>query len=142
MNNSLSNDPFSSPTPKWDAPSSGSYTNNYVPCENGVRFGAYLLDALLAVVTLGIGWFIWSIFLWPKSTSPGKKMLGLIVIDTKTGAPCSTGTMALRELVGKTLLSSFTCGITTLVGGIMILASDKRQGIWDQIASTTVVKAQ
>jgi uncharacterized RDD family membrane protein YckC len=100
------------------------------------------LDVLLAVITLGIGWFIWSIFLWQKSTSPGKQMLGLFVIDTKTGAPCSIGSMALRELVGKTLLSSFTCGITTLVGGIMILLSDKRKAIWDQIASTTVVKAQ
>jgi hypothetical protein len=67
-------------------------------------------------------------------------MLGLVVIDTTTGQPANMGKMAMRELVGKWLLSSISLGVTTLVGGIMILANDKRQGIWDQIASTTVCR--
>ena len=140
MNQSITNDPFGPTGQPWPSPSNHSGTFSVMPCNNGARLGAYLLDALLIVVTLFIGWLIWSIVLWQKSTSPGKMMLGLIVVDINSGQPSSVGTMALRELVGKTLLSWFTCGITNLVGAIMILSTDKRQGIWDHIASTTVVK--
>jgi len=137
-----SNDPFGAPDPNFalrnspNAPIAGSFT----PCENGIRFGAWALDLLLGVVTCGIGWLIWSIVLWNQGTSPAKKMLGLVVIDTTTGQPANMGKMAMRELVGKWLLSSISIGVTTLVGGIMILSNDKRQGIWDQIASTTVCR--
>ena len=41
-----------------------------------------MLDILLAIVTLGIGWLIWDIVLWQQSTSPAKKMLNLRIVDT------------------------------------------------------------
>jgi uncharacterized RDD family membrane protein YckC len=141
MSNSFPvNDPFG--TPPFPGVLPASSAASYTPCDNGIRFGAFALDCLLAVVTCGIGWLIWSIVLWQQGTSPAKKMLGLVVIDTTTGAPASMGKMAMRELVGKTLLSWVSVGITTLVGGIMILSNNKRQGIWDQIASTTVCRAK
>lgn len=138
-----SNDPFGAPDPNFalrNTPNSPAPAS-YIPCDNGVRFGAFALDCLLAIVTCGIGWLIWSIVLWNQSTSPAKKMLKLIVIDNETGRPAAMGKMAMRELVGKTLLSWVSAGITSLVSGIMILASDKRQGIWDQIAGTTVCRS-
>jgi uncharacterized RDD family membrane protein YckC len=140
MNSATTDDPFGSVSTTWPSPTSIGGNGSTISCDNGTRFGAYLLDAVLMIVTFGIGWFIWSIVLWQKSTSPGKKMLGLMVVDVNTGQPASVGTMALRELVGKTLLSWLSCGLTSLVGAIMILATEKRQGIWDQIATTTVVK--
>jgi len=144
MSNSFPvNDPFATPPPFSPSPAAPpAPAAPYTPCENGIRFGAFALDTLLSIVTCGIGLLIWSIVLWQQGTSPAKKMLGLVVIDTTTGEPASVGKMAMRELVGKTLLSSISFGITTLVGAIMILSNNKRQGIWDQIASTTVCRVK
>jgi len=106
----------------------------------GRRFGAFLLDGLLAIVTLGIGWLIWSLVLWSKGQSPGKSLLGMRCIRSDTGQVATWGTMALRELVGKYILGNITFGITTLVSAVMILIDNERhEGIWDKIASTVVV---
>jgi uncharacterized RDD family membrane protein YckC len=106
----------------------------------GKRFGAYLLDGLLIIVTLLIGWLIWSLVLWSKGQSPAKSILGMRCVRTDTGQAATWGTMALRELVGKGILGYVTIGITTLVSAIMILAdSERHEGLWDKIASTVVV---
>jgi uncharacterized RDD family membrane protein YckC len=107
---------------------------------NGKRFGSYLLDGLLAVVTLFIGWLIWSVIIWEKGETPAKALLGLRCVDTTTGRPATRGTMALRELVYKGILGSVTGGITTIVSAFMILLTDSREGIWDKIAKTAVVE--
>lgn len=106
----------------------------------GKRFGAYLLDALLVVVTLIIGWIIWSLVLWSQGQSPAKSLLGMRCIRTDTGRAATFGTMALRELVAKSILGYVTFGITTLVSAIMILAdSERHEGLWDKMANTVVV---
>lgn len=125
--------PFSTPPPP--PPSS----SGVIPCGNGVRFGALLLDALLMIVTCFIGWLIWSVVLWGQSTSPAKKMLGLQVVDMQTGAPATMQQMLLRELVGKIVLGSVT-GIVGIISAVLILVQSTRQGVWDYIAKTTVVK--
>lgn len=119
---------------------SGSFSfNKPTPCGNGVRFGALLLDALLIVVTCGIGWLIWDIILWQQSTSPAKKMLKLRIVDVNTGAPATMTQMLLREGLGKIVLGAVT-GITSIVSAILILVTPNRQGVWDYIAKTTVVR--
>jgi uncharacterized RDD family membrane protein YckC len=132
-------DPFSSPPPPPPSNNSGSYGGSVVPCGNGVRFGALLLDSLLFVVTCGIGWLIWSIVLWQQSTSPAKKMLNLKIVDINTGAPASMVQMLLREGLGKIVLSAIT-GIVGIVSAILILVVPSRQGVWDYISKTTVVR--
>jgi uncharacterized RDD family membrane protein YckC len=135
-------DPFASPPPP-PVPSSGKTSSlgaGVVPCSNGTRFGATLLDGLLFVVTCGIGWFIWDIVLWSQSTSPAKKMLKLRIVDSTTGAPATMQQMLMRQVLGKYILSSVTSGLTTLIGAILILVQPGRQGIWDYIAKTTVVR--
>jgi hypothetical protein len=104
----------------------------------GKRFGGYLLEIVLAIVTLGIGWLIWSFVVWSDGKTPAKSLLGMRVVKADTGQVATWGDMALRELVGKWLLGSFTFGITTLVSCFMILGQDA-QGIWDKIANTIVV---
>lgn len=133
-------DPFSSPPPPPPSNSSGSLGAGVVPCGNGVRFGALLLDALLFVVTCGIGWLIWDIVLWQQSTSPAKKMLNLKIVDINTGAPASMQQMLLREVLGKIILSTVTSGVSTLIGAVLILVVPGRQGVWDYISKTTVVR--
>lgn len=125
--------PFS--MPPMPPPSS----SGVVPCSNGVRFGALMLDFLLMIVTCFIGWLIWNIVLWGQATSPGKKMLGLQVVDLGTGAPANMQQMLLRELVGKLILGSIT-GIVSIISAVLILIQPTRQGVWDYISKTTVVK--
>jgi uncharacterized RDD family membrane protein YckC len=104
----------------------------------GKRFGAYLLEAVLVVVTLVIGWLIWSLIIWGKGQTPAKQVLHMRCVDQSSGRLATWGTMALRELVGKAILANVTCGISTLVGAIMVLG-ESRQGVWDKIANTVVV---
>ena len=132
-------DPFSSPPPPPPSNNSSSFSAGVVPCGNGVRLGALLLDSLLFVVTCGIGWLIWDIVLWQKSTSPAKKMLNLKIVDINTGAPASMVQMLLREGLGKIVLSAIT-GIVGIVSAILILVVPSRQGVWDYISKTTVVR--
>lgn len=137
-------DPFSMPPPP---PSNGAFGSSFgassggaIPCTNGQRLGAALLDGLLIVVTLGIGWLIWAVVLLSQATSPAKKMLGLRIVDIKTGVPATMQQMLLREVLGKYVLGSIAGGITGLVSVVLILVTPSRQGVWDYIARTTVVK--
>ena len=132
-------DPFSSPPPPPPSNNASSFSAGVVPCGNGVRLGALLLDSLLFVVTCGIGWLIWSIVLWQQSTSPAKKMLNLKIVDINTGAPASMVQMLLREGLGKIVLSAIT-GIVGIISAILILVVPSRQGVWDYISKTTVVR--
>jgi uncharacterized RDD family membrane protein YckC len=105
------------------------------------RLGAQFLEGLLIIVTLVIGWLVWWIIAWGKGQTPAKQLLRMRCVRVDENRPASFGEMALRELVGKALLSNVTFGISTLVGGIMILADDtNRQAVWDKIAGTTVVE--
>jgi len=136
-------DPFSTPPPPpppiGGNSFGGSGSGSVVPCDNGVRFAALVLDVLLAIVTCGIGWLIWSIVLWQQSTSPAKKMLKLKIVDVNTGTPATMTQMLLREGLGKIVLGTIT-GITGLISAVLILVVPSRQGVWDYIAKTTVVR--
>lgn len=105
----------------------------------GSRIGAALLDALLMVVTLFVGWLIWSIVLWKQSSSPAKKMLGMVVIDANTGAPATIRQMVMREVLGKWVVGSVT-GIVALASLVMLWATPRRQTVWDYIGTTVVVR--
>jgi uncharacterized RDD family membrane protein YckC len=109
-----------------------------VPAAPILRLGAAILDVILFFVTLGIGWIIWSVFAWQKGRTPGKALCGLTVVNSRTNQTATFGQMVLREVLAKCVLSWLTNGITTFIGGAMVLAP-KRQALWDLVASTTVV---
>jgi hypothetical protein len=108
----------------------------------GKRFGGYLLDGLLAIVTLGIGYLVWMLITWSKGQSPGKQLLKMRCIDQRTGRAATWGTMFVREFVIRGLLigviGAFTLGILPLVAILMIFGMT-RQTLWDRMASTIVV---
>ena len=107
----------------------------------GKRFGAWMLEILLIIVTLFIGWLIWSLVVWNKAQTPAKQILGMRCVKVDQWRPATMGEMALRELVGKYVLANLTANITTIVGGVMVIADDvNRQALWDRIAGTTVVE--
>lgn len=110
-------------------------------CTPGKRFGAWLLEGLLIIVTLVIGWLVWWIIAWGKAQTPAKQVLKMRCVRVDENRPASFGEMAMREIVGKTLIANVTFGISTIVGGIMLLSDDRnRQALWDKIAGTTVVE--
>ena len=55
------------------------------------RFGAAILESVLAIITLGIGWFIWWLILLSKGLTPARQILGLRIVDAKTMQPVSNG---------------------------------------------------
>jgi uncharacterized RDD family membrane protein YckC len=78
------------------------------------RLGAIVLDATLIVLTLGIGWVIWSFIVWGEGQTPAKKILKLRTINFTIGRPATWGHMGVREgLVPITvsIASSVTGGI-------------------------------
>jgi uncharacterized RDD family membrane protein YckC len=103
----------------------------------GKRFGAYLLEIVLMVCTLFIGWLIWSIIIWEKGQTPAKSILGMRVLKDDTRRPASRGDMALRELVGKLVLGFV--GPYSIVSAFFVLLTDDATGLWDKIAHTHVV---
>nr|WP_221374019.1 RDD family protein [Actinoplanes polyasparticus] len=107
----------------------------------GGRLGAVLLDVLLAVLTLWIGWFIWALITWSDGQTPAKKLLGHVVADPQTGLPFDWGRMALREFCVKGLLGSVlnicTFGIYFWVDSLMILGDGQRT-LHDRMAGSVV----
>ena len=104
----------------------------------GKRFGAYLLEGVLIVVTLVLGWVIWSLIVWKDGQSPAKKILGMRVLKLQTSQRATWGTMFLREIVGK-IIGGFVAGITFGIFYFMLLWDKNRQELWDKIAGTIVV---
>jgi len=61
------------------------------------RLGGRAVDVALSIVTLNIGWLIWSLVLWGQGQTPGKQLLKLRVYDKTTGMTVKWGHMAIRE---------------------------------------------
>ena len=113
-----------------------------------LRCGAAFLEAALAIVTLGIGWFIWWLILISKGLTPARQILGLRIVNAKTMQPVSSSQVFLRGFVVYFLafsaLSSalslvlFGAGwLFTLVSALLVFRSS-RQTLWDQMTGTTV----
>lgn len=109
----------------------------------GKRLGSYLMEFLLLIVTLGIGWIIWSLIVWGKGTTPGHQVLGVYFVNENNGETASWGRTALREFVMKglvgSLLSALTLGIYFIVDSLFVVRSDRRT-IHDMLSSTLVVQ--
>jgi uncharacterized RDD family membrane protein YckC len=103
----------------------------------GGRFGAFLLDGVLVMVTLGIGYLIWALITWSDGQTPGKKLLGHVVVDANTGAPLDWGRMALRQFVIQGLIGSVSFGIFFWIDSLMIFGDGQRT-LHDRMANSVV----
>jgi uncharacterized RDD family membrane protein YckC len=101
----------------------------------GKRLLAFLLDSTLLIVTLGLGWIIWSLVICKDGTTPGKQLLGMRIVKTDTGQAASWFYTLLREWLVKDVISWATLG----VGYIWILWDARRQNLYDKLLSTIVV---
>ncbi len=108
----------------------------------GRRFGQYALDVLLVIVTLFIGWVIWSLIIWSRGQTPGMQILHIRVVKLETNRVATWGTMCLREFVGKFLVMGIISSIffpAWVVLVFMLMWDKNRQELWDKIAGTIVV---
>lgn len=108
----------------------------------GRRLGAHLLDGLLTIVTLGIGWLVWTLIIWKNGQSPGKQLLGMRVIDLRSGRSGNWGKMFFREVICKFFIIGLIGGlliIPSLLGSIWLLWDRNKQELWDKMADTVVV---
>jgi uncharacterized RDD family membrane protein YckC len=103
------------------------------------RLGAYLLEPLLSLVTLGIGWIIWALTLSGKGQTPAKKLLNHTVVDINTGQPLGLGRMFwVRGLVAG-LVASIAIPLTLGILLFMPLWDSKNQNIWDKVSGSYVI---
>jgi hypothetical protein len=102
------------------------------------RFSAVLLDFLFFYLLLIVGWFIWFAFTANQGQTPGKKLLGLRVIQLD-GTVAPPGTMWLREVVIKGILwYSIVAGLS-VVAFIWAFFDKDRQTVHDKMVNTYVI---
>lgn len=136
--------PYPPPQPYQGGPTPAGWNRQSPPPAGvtltgpGRRFAGFLLDLLLAIVTLVIGWFVWSLFTFREGQTPAKRLLHMRVVNTQTNQAAGFGRMALREWVGKTLVQSVS-GATFGILYFWLLWDDNNQELWDKLASTIVV---
>jgi len=94
-----------------------------------------LLEVVLAIVTLGIGYFIWSFFTYRHGQTPGKKLMGIRVVSLNDGKALPFWMTLLREWIVKGFIGSITFGIAY----VWILFDSKNQALYDKVLNTVVV---
>ena len=109
----------------------------------GRRFGQYALDALLFIVTLGIGCLIWSLFIWRRGRDAGHAdtcAFKAVKLDDRSGG--DVGDHGPREFVGKYIVMGLISSIffpAWVVLVFMLMWDKNKQELWDKIAGTIVV---
>jgi uncharacterized RDD family membrane protein YckC len=101
----------------------------------GRRLLCALLEGVLAIVTLGIGYFIWQFFTYGTGQTPGKKLMGIRVISLNDGKATTFWMTLLREWIVKAFIGGITFGIAY----VWILFDDKNQSLYDKVLNTVVV---
>ena len=71
----------------------------------------------------------------PDGATPGKKVMGLVVVDKNHKYPISLGSALLREILGRMLVDR----LTLQLGNLLIIIDSKKQALHDKIGSTYVV---
>lgn len=103
-----------------------------------IRAMIFWFIALLVVSLLAQILFYALIPIWTNGQTLGKKILKLRAVH-EDGHYLSTGAQLLRGLVGVILLAFVTSNMTMWISAVMILVTDKRQGIHDYMASSVVI---
>jgi uncharacterized RDD family membrane protein YckC len=96
------------------------------------RLAGFLLDVVLLVATLGIGYLVWTLILYRSGRSPAKQLLGMRVIKLKDDRPSGWWRTLWREIAKLVML-------TVLVSAFWILWDYDNQELWDKFAETLVV---
>ena len=110
------------------------------PASPGIRLGAYLLEGVLILVTLGIGWLIWAAIVSAGGQTPAKQLLSLRVIGADTLRPVGFARMFfMRGLIaGFVAYFAITCTLYIILF-MPFWDHPWNQNIWDKVSNTYVV---
>ena len=86
-------------------------------------WGTYLLESLLYLVTLIIGWYIWLAFTAKTSQSPAKRLLDVYVLDIQSVQPITAGRVWVREVLVKQLLVGLVGAVTSYSSSVRMPSS-------------------
>jgi uncharacterized RDD family membrane protein YckC len=109
-------------------------------CSTWRRLGAYLLEALLVICTLLVGWIVWSLIVWRNGQTPAKQLLKMRVVHRDDLRAASWGRMFVREIPCKWAIG-LVASLTT-VGYVLyfwLCWDGERQELWDKMTDTVVV---
>lgn len=108
------------------------------------RMGGYLLDGLIAWLTLGIGWLIWLAIVAPRGQTPGKALVSTYVVR-RDGSRAGGWFIWGREILNKGLLFGLISLLTLYVGFVIsalwCLWDKDKQCLWDKVGGTYVAYA-
>jgi RDD family len=116
----------------------------------GRRIGALALTVLLLVVTLVVGWLVWSAVEWRKGLTPSYRLLGLHVVRRSDARPIGWVRSFLRSGVCCPVMVVPTVVIGGLVGLCFTLGASPPDGLWgrpqtapwDFVTATKVLDAR
>lgn len=107
--------------------------------------GDVLLEAILILGTLFVGWFVWLVFTARTSQTPAKRLLKIYVVDATTATTVSPSKLWVREYFVKLMLLPAVSVATTaagfLVDGMWVFFDKRRQALHDKIMSTHIAHA-
>jgi uncharacterized RDD family membrane protein YckC len=106
----------------------------------GERLLAWLVNLLIGLFTLFIGWIIWWFIVAPRGQNPGKAVIGIRVIQ-KNGDAVRTGGMFVRGLVG-IVIGLIVPFPFSLLDDLWLLWDRDAQTLHDKLVNTVVVKAK
>jgi uncharacterized RDD family membrane protein YckC len=94
---------------------------------------AYVVAVLLFIVTLGIGYIIWSLMVWGYGQTPAQRLFGLRCWRPESRRLASRGQMALRQAIGLLLNGEL------LAGFFILLIDPVRTSVADYLIGTVVL---
>jgi uncharacterized RDD family membrane protein YckC len=104
-----------------------------------LRLGSYFLEALLAIVTLGVGWLVWAAMIAGNGQTPAKRLLKLRVIGAETLRPVGFAKMFFMRGIVAGWVANIAIMFTIGVLLFMPFWDRRRQNIWDKVSNTYVV---
>jgi uncharacterized RDD family membrane protein YckC len=103
------------------------------------RLGSYLLESVLIMVTLGIGWLIWAAMIGGTGQTPAKRLLNFRVIGADTLRPVGMGKMFFVRGLLAGMVAWFAITFTLGIILFMPFWDRRNQNLWDKVSNTYVV---
>jgi predicted RNA-binding Zn-ribbon protein involved in translation (DUF1610 family) len=104
----------------------------------GKRLGSYLLEGLLVLVTLFIGWLIWALIIAGRGQSPAKQVLGMRIVHMQTGSHSGWGRTFLRDFIVKPVIT-FISAFLIYIPLFWLVWDKNNQELWDKVMDTIVI---
>jgi hypothetical protein len=114
---------------------------------SGARIRAFFLTCLLFIVTLGIGWTVWSVLEWRHGRTASYRLTGLRVVRRRDGKPVGLARSLLRNGICCTLLLIPTVVVCLMIGIAFVMGASPpndlltkpRSTPWDMLTGTKVL---